>query len=750
MKKITIFIAVILMLLPVCAYADTQKALLDAANGNVFIEGKIDPVNVTEKGMSVLLRKKNAEITDSEYFGYVNQFTADNDGSYSHEFNFQGNILDYELLVYNGNTYVPDTVQVAVFKETEISDAELKISEDGSVYTLTAQVSHISYADEAECCAIIVGYDTDGRMISFSKSETAVFDGNGLQTKTLSASLSVPVARAKGFLWKNFTTVVPICKPQTETGEFFAYSWSIPGSDAPNVYPLFYLYPQSGTRPEDPEKTACAYLYDGNYEKAAQTMKTFMESRPKEGRVIIPHMGKIMYNTDPEYPYTFDNWFWWDDGINDVISRLDNLFYKYKEIGGPEIEGVFFDFEAGCDNSNISWGRIGGDETTKLDEAGLEETYSRVIEDERYVTDIRPELEKRGFEFYTGDDHTELYYYYKKTSGHTESYWIGQQFAKHRKADYMNKIYEAVKKHYPDIIFNNYGAYESVVADTMLEAENATWHQNTPEESERVASPVGTHASPVLYGQMPLNNDRVIKGYEHGDTFKKTPFNGALAVLQKMQRATAYSDKQMIMPWIMHYTADYSASAPTPYSATEYYKELVLHLGLCNARAFLFFNAGIADLSQDWASSNALMSKLCDELNALVGYSGRTSLVTEPISGNKRYLLTGMKANGRNVWRITPDIYTPDGEGHITKESFLKDADNLIFRIGNQVIDFPQDSYIYEYEKENSSLGYWVISPAETVPEEYTDVSFEAPAYTDYVYKYGAEQSKLKKELGLE
>lgn len=755
MNKFVSFILILLMSLSfVPVQAATADATLDTTAAQVYIEGTVEDAAKVPDGISIFLRKKDAKETDAGFIGYANQVPVNENGEYSVEFDFNKNINDYELLVFNGDTNLTDTVEVATVKTMYFTDAELSFSETDSTVTLTAELTNSPTATDFACIAIIVGYDADGKMLCMEKSEQISFTKGTATTVTATATLDRAVASAKGFVWTSITEMVPLCKPELKTDKVFAYSWSLVDPEIENVHPMFYLYGgEKGTRPEDPEKETIAYLYDGNYAAEAQKMKTYMESRPEEGRVVIPHFGKLIFNLDPDNPNTFDNWFWWDKGIDEAISRLDAFFEAYKAIDGPPIYALFFDFEAGCDYSNISWGSIGSD--TQLPMSELVKVYDKIIADPRYEKDVRKILDEMGFEFYNGDDYNELRYYYRNESAHRESFYIAQKFASERAAMYLNEIYEAVKKHYPDIIFSNYGSYSRVKADVMLEPMNASWYNAVPEESDRKASSIGTHMSPVLYGQMSMT-DRTVgsvayDGYAYGTTYKKTPFNAAIAVLQRMQRTTAYHDDQMIMPWIMPYTSDYSSASPTPFSSTEYYKELMLQLGLCNARSFLFFNNSVRTPELDVMGENQLMSDLMDELNFFVGYSGKKSLVETPLSGNARYMLSGMSANGQNVWRIAPDIYTPDGNGgHVSKESFLADSENLIFRIGNQCIDFPEGSYITEYEDELSSVGYWVITPVGTRPIEYIDSNYAAPLPTDYEYVYGAELENLKKEMGIE
>ena len=521
------------------------------------------------------------------------------------------------------------------------------------------------YADSFKCTAVIAGYDADGRLAYINMSEPAVFDYDSVKTAELTAAIPLGAQRIKGFIWSDAEKMIPLGSEAVKNDKFMAYSWSLPQEGADNVYPIFYIYDRAAQRrPEDTDGTSYAHMLDGEYTAAAEKMKAFMEARPKEERIAICHLSKTIYDPENTGVGCFDNWFWWDEGIDKVIQELRTLLDEYTKIDGPELHAIFWDFEAGCDSSNMVWRYIGVkpvyNEDGSVKDSGqltaeeLEARYQAVVDDVRYSTDIRPHLEKLGYE---GDDNNELYYYWRRVTGHTKSYYLGQIFAEERKYGYLNEIYQAVCEYYPNIIFSNYGDYNLIMADEPIEAENSSWHMVLPDESERTPSPVGTHGSPVLYGQM--SDTLKVSAYAYGLTVPKTPFNGALAVLQKMQRAAGYLNEQKIMPWVGNRTWDYSDKIP--YASTEYYNELILHLGISGADAFLYFNN--ASASEAWAEDDVLFSNLMEELNEVAGVSGKKCITTKPVSANARYMLSGTETGGKTVWRITPDIYTPLHDG---------------------------------------------------------------------------------------
>ena len=133
-----------------------------------------------------------------------------------------------------------------------------------------------------------------------------------------------------------------------------------------------------------------------------------------------------------------------------------------------------------------------------------------------------------------------------------------------------------------------------------------------------------------------------------------------------------------------------------------------------------------------------LLSNLLHELDELVGYKDRKPIENVDVPWSRRYVLNGMTANKRTVWRLSPDISVPG----LTIENFLVSEKPLKFQIANEVIQFPEGSYIYKPSKEYSAYGYWVISPLDTRPEEYYDDTVE-PAPEPYEPASDAERKEI-------
>lgn len=189
-----------------------------------------------------------------------------------------------------------------------------------------------------------------------------------------------------------------------------------------------------------------------------------------------------------------------------------------------------------------------------------------------------------------------------------------------------------------------------------------------------------------------------------------------LVEIIKVNSAVLSTDGK-IMPWIG--LKNWSSGGYGNFNITHYYQEFILHLGLLNPDPFLIYNHGSTKQGDD----EILLSKLFTQLDEVAGFDDKKTLLTEAASWDDRYILSGMSAGGRNVWRITPDLYTPG----ISIENFLIDKNRPTFQIGNQVVIFPEGSYIYTPKEKLAEYGYWVISPEGTYPEELRVDGIEPP-----------------------
>jgi hypothetical protein len=106
-----------------------------------------------------------------------------------------------------------------------------------------------------------------------------------------------------------------------------------------------------------------------------------------------------------------------------------------------------------------------------------------------------------------------------------------------------------------------------------------------------------------------------------------------------------------------------------------------------------------------------LLDDLIDQSNDLVGHDDRATLVDTPTPAHQPFILTGCRANGRTVWRLTPD---PDQSPIALEEIKVRD-DPLTFRLGGTTLTLP-GAEVYTTEPTLSAVGYWIIGPADLKP----------------------------------
>lgn len=373
------------------------------------------------------------------------------------------------------------------------------------------------------------------------------------------------------------------------------------------------------------------------------------------------------------------NHLWWDSGVSEVESLMSKFYAELKNCGA-EIDYVIDDFEQGMSN----WGFNHNAE--KLPE---------IIADSRYEAEVRPLLEDAGFTFSDYGD-TELQYLVD--FGKSDAYLVWNKVMEKRVIAYYNRaLYEPIKPYYPNVKFSNYGFSASTGENKIYDRAGHKIYVGGSSVN------AGTHSSPVLYGRLDsiTKDGRQPEDYSYVRFFN-TAYNTVLFSLITAEDAVL-SGNEKFMPWVP--CKNWMETGMN----NNYYDEFIFHLTLLNPDPLLLFNQSDGSLAED----EKYLSDLIAEANAVIGAKGRV-LKNKVTSWDARYLLTGMEVSDGNIYRITPDLYTPG----VSLENFLADEENMIFRIGNREVDFPDGSEIVTYNTERTDYGYWVKTPKGVYPEE--------------------------------
>ena len=120
------------------------------------------------------------------------------------------------------------------------------------------------------------------------------------------------------------------------------------------------------------------------------------------------------------------------------------------------------------------------------------------------------------------------------------------------------------------------------------------------------------------------------------------------------------------------------------------------------------------------------------ELNNLAGYEDRKAIRT-PVDWNSDYILSGMYANGRNLWRITPNTDV------ISLEDFKVEGTDPTFSVSGKTVTFPGGKIIADGEVSIvGSCGYWIETSKDVTPviTRVDDIYRVYPSFSEDFEKY--------------
>ena len=430
---------------------------------------------------------------------------------------------------------------------------------------------------------------------------------------------------------------------------------------------------------------------DGSSDFAAKAaeIKTTLDALPEGMRYIrIQHPGNALKIAD-SVVYA-------DKGVEKLKALVTELIEEYYAIGGL-LDGIITDTEYTAMGAWYLYGTWGGYYDRKASATANRNLYNDIVADPRYETEIKPLLVERGFTFYdaTGvvdnqssvDHRSEIWSIFpnqtwgnlpdseeaKFNTVYKNCASIWNTVMNNRIAAYItDAIYEPMAARYPDGVVSDYK-----VADT------ATWeHYMSEGGSLRYYSgnsdKIGNASDMNMYNANP-NNDFFKDGdtylYNNIQSYNKAvydddAYNSMMFYVNRFKSIYAATDTEKISAWIAEY--DYNGR-DTSVKNSPYYTEVIYHIGLLNPLPFKIYMYTGGESTNKFYGGNAtyyacmnVISQILNELSRVAGYSDRKPIVT-PQSWNDGFVLSGMYANGRNIWRLSPD--TTDG---MTLEAFFE------------------------------------------------------------------------------
>ena len=479
-------------------------------------------------------------------------------------------------------------------------------------------------------------------------------------------------------------------------------------------------------------------------EDLAQSIKTKLDKLPEGMRYIR------LFKTSTALELGAKHVVYVSDGIAQLRKQFEAFIEAYHALGG-KLDGVILDTEYVDMGSWYIYSKRYGGHYKPSDEKIKANGYNRniyhdIVAHPKYQTELRPMLEEYGFTFYeeVGGDRSEIWSMYppqtikqvlkgdaqaEHNAKYGDCYAIWNRVMYDRQAMYFNyALYEPMAARYPDADMSDYQSYEG-----------KSWYKN-----------LYTYTNGMKTGNVSNTNDYShlpnASYFKDGDTYlyqnpasynnavyDDDPYGMLLWNINKFKNIQASTDTKKISVWISRY--DYS-TRPGSYSGnTAYYNESLYHYGMMDPQPFLVYmtiSEGGGQAGYDQRLK--YMSEALSELTRVAGYADRKPILT-PANWNDGYVLSGMYAGGRNIWRITPDITSGT-----TLEAFkIKDSDPT-FKINGTTITFPGGKIIKDNAVTLGSTGYWVETSKDVTPVVTRDADRYAanPSYVENYNSYAA------------
>ncbi len=446
----------------------------------------------------------------------------------------------------------------------------------------------------------------------------------------------------------------------------------------------------------------------------AKKCKDLFDTRPEGGRFI-----KFAFPASIYLRYNIENYIYMDKGVDMLVPWFEEFLTEFKAIGG-QLDGLILDTEI---TDMGSWYLYGDAKEDPL-------LYNKIVTDPRYATEVRPLLEERGFPFYENPtEYTpEIYSISRNMTGakYDEARAIWDRVMRNRIGYYLDEcVCQPLWKYYPDALVSDYQS-----------ADRAGWHKFLSDTGDNSfgeltasggnAEKVGNTSNHNVYHSRPSGNfykdsngNVVFKNpYSYNDAiYGQTAFNMTLWEINQFKNIYASTDNKKLSAWLTSYNY---GSKPLAYSA--YTTEIVYHLGMLNPQPFLGYVVSSEVPDVEYYDRLDILSQQIHELTRVAGYSDRKPIEV-PANWNDSYLLSGMYANGRNIWRITPDTT------QVTLEGFKVAGSDPTFSVGGKTITFPGGKIIEDTKIDAvGSCGYWVETAKDVTPVVTTD----AKRYENY------------------
>ena len=499
---------------------------------------------------------------------------------------------------------------------------------------------------------------------------------------------------------------------------FYALNFQGITVDAPYLYELTSIYTPRTTDPNNPRDPS--YGSARSIKQIAKAIKEEFDERPDGTRFILFDMLRASTGVAENIIYL-------DRPIEITREWLTSFLSEYKRIGG-KLDGIIVDLEYSDAESYYLWKRIYKGSNPNI--------YADIVNDPRYKTRIRPLLEERGFKFWEDNSKPEIWSIYADASGAVPNYLdyancgtIWNNVINEVLVDAINEsTFEPLIQFYPDAILSDYQRpdfkgwlkhvddYGTVRFGNVSKAGNAS---NFNTYTNRIANGFYGSTSKPVYNKVPGYNNAV---------YGSDPFYMTLWDANLFKTIYSATDTGLVNAWVGGYTGYWSNGNICSTSETPYYSESIFHIAMLNQQPIMgYINQSYEkydeyDPDNEYDACLNVLSDIMAELTRVAGAADRKAIPT-PATWNGNYVLSGMYAGGRNIWRITPNT-----EVKSLKDFKIKDKAPT-FSIDGQTIVFPQGRIIEDGDvREVDTCGYWIETPANVMPV----ITSETDRYSKY------------------
>lgn len=465
---------------------------------------------------------------------------------------------------------------------------------------------------------------------------------------------------------------------------------------------------------KDGEVTLSSEAHGKDIQKMATGMKQVMSKLPAE----LQHLTLFRL---ADVCQLQENAVFFDEGFDKLKAAFTEFLKAYAAIDGP-LDSFFLDLEY---VNAYSWYIY--TQYYRKDAPGI---YWDIVKDPRYATEIRPMLEERGFVFYEDASgfQSELWSIYPYLKGADKEKYaacrgIWDAVMRIRLNNYLTEaLYEPLQEYMPGVTMSDYQSRATYA-----------WLKDLSEKGEHKYAygnsvPAGDISHLNSYGSR-LNTEFFLKDgvrlYQNPIAYNKaiyeiTPFNRFLWDVNLMKNMYEASGGKVCLQ-VSEY--DDGLTKEGTFANTPYYTEMLLHFGLMDPQEYKIYMYDKEFTTEEYNARAKVLQEIMEELTRVAGFADRKPIHI-PSAWNREFVLSGIYANGRNLWRLTPDT----GEG-VTLEGFKVTGEDPTFSIGGQRITFPGGKLIPDGTiSVVGTCGYWIETAKDVTPI----VTSSADRYSQY------------------